>query len=40
MDMRISEQPEIGLYLFPRQPGVAMAPTIARWRHGLSTGGL
>jgi hypothetical protein len=34
MDLRTSNQREIGLHLFPRQPCVAMAPTIARWRHG------
>ena len=33
MDLRTSEQPEIGLHLFPRHH-VGMAPTIARWRHG------
>ena len=33
MDLRTSEQPEIGLLLLPRNP-VGMAPTIARWRHG------
>jgi hypothetical protein len=39
MDLRTSEQPEIGLHLFPRHH-VGMAPTIARWRHGFNTGGL